>query len=115
MGQNKTIYLHDDVLQLTGNGDVINFGKLINDLLREHFSNSEEALQKKMDNLTRERDMVKAQLVNQREANLRKMTAIKQIKEMTQQEIQRKQEIADLKEQLKNGEITEEEYWKHFD
>jgi len=119
-GQQKQIYLHDDVLRLLrGTIEGVepfkgSFSELVNELIRRHFSNDEAVLEKKMDELTRERDMLQAKLTGIRETKMREQTRLLQKKEQTEDTIKKKAFLAKLKQDWQDGKINDDEYWSNF-
>ena len=113
MGKNYTIYFHDDV--------VVNIeglegkGTLINQLVKDHFSNDEEILYRKIEETERTLSHLRTKYEGVREGKRQVREKEMQFKEVT---IQMK-EVGYLKTQLqrmwKDDEITDDDYWSCFD
>ena len=114
MGVNKMIYFSEDVLEMAGNGSISNFNGFINDLVRDHFSNDLEILEAKMDTLTKQRDLIKAQIVEIRESRLKATTAKLAKEAVSQKDIDHKAKINKLKADWQAGKISDTEYWENF-
>ena len=112
MGKKITIWLNEEAYSFVG--EVDGKGTIINQLIIDHFSNDEAVLEEKMNGLTRQRDMIKAQLVDLREARLREQNLRKRKEELTKEEKEHRFFIEDLKGKWQRGEITDDEYWANF-
>lgn len=112
MGKNVTIYLDDEALQLYEQSEK---GILINRLLKDYFSNSEEVLNERFLIADRERNVAKARLDEKINQRLRKEQEASKKKMLTKEQEERRLEVEEMKRKWQNDEITDEEYWDFFD
>ena len=113
MGKNVSLYLDDDSEELVGSID--GRGTLINNLIKEHFSNDEDFLQRKLRALEIEINSVraklkskweeKAKIAKEREEELSKPKPISN---------EQQRQIDMWAEALKEGKISQEEHDKAF-
>ena len=113
MGKNKTVYLQDDVLELID--ELEGWGTIINNAIREYFANDEAHLERKMSNLTRDRDMIKAKLTELRERRMKEKTLSQRKQELNREERERKAKIDKLKQDWQEDKISDDEYWEAMD
>jgi len=113
MGKNMSLYLSDDVLELIG--AIEGKGTLINELIREHFSNDEETLRMRVQESSRELDILKLRLTKAMEKRLHRETQANLTTAQHKKAEKRALAVAEHQRKWKAGEISDAEYWAFFD
>lgn len=119
MGENKTIYLHDDVVGLIEKelreGEPFQLGPLINQLLRDNFENTEEALREKVKIHEMRKSQAQAMLNRLTEDRLHRETKAKELAAQNEAVIKRQKAVDEMKAKWRKGEVSDEEYWAFID
>ncbi len=110
---NHTIYFDKDSEELFGS--VEGKGTLINELIKEYFSNDEDTLRRKVERLEQEFNALTAKLKLKVEQRLEAQEKVKVVEKQSKAQIERKKTVDKHKEKFANGKITEDEYWEFFD
>lgn len=112
MGENRTIYLDDESLnyidKLEGKGT------LINQLIKDYFSQDEEILKLKLEKLDNDRKIIIQQLDNKQTEKARRLIAEQQMNRLSSESSEKRQLKEKLLEIYKEEKITDEEYQNCF-
>lgn len=113
MGKNYTIYFHDDVAELIGT--VEGKGTLINELIREHYSNDEETLRRKVSMAEQEFNALNARLKLKVEQRHEAQEKINVVKKLSAEEDHRKKALEKWKKLMDTDKIDVDKYMSAFD
>lgn len=112
MGKNVSLYLDDEADELVGS--ITGRGTLINNLIKEHFSNDEDYLNRKKKALELELSAINAKLQAKAEEKFKLLEDLKKEKEVSKEETERKIALTEWERKWADEEISDDEYFSKF-
>ena len=113
MGKNHMIYFDEETEELAGG--IEGRGTLVCELIKQHFSNDEETLRRKVEASEQEFNALTAKLNLKVKQRQDKEAKNREVKKQSKEEIERRIQLNEWKKKLEKHEITAEEYFKAFD
>ena len=112
MGKVFSLYLDDEATELVGS--IEGRGTLINNLIKEHFSDDEDFLNRKKKQLENGLNSINARLQEKINKKLEHLKEIEAKEKVSDEELERKAALAAWERKWSNEEITDDEYFEKF-
>jgi hypothetical protein len=112
MGKNHSIYFDDETDSLVGS--VEGKGTLINQLIKDYFSNDEEVLRRKLEKIDIERTAILKKLEAKQNERARKLLEGQKKQQLTKEQQYKEDIKSELLEIYKQDKLTDDQYSECF-